>query len=385
MVILSSSTSSSEASARRAQWQRFVRVAAAALLGMVVVCYGFVLLVDPYDNLPFSPGADRAQVTTAQRFFYPALARKPRFDSAIIGNSSVRLLRPAQLNELLDGKFVNLGLNAASSWEQSQIFGVFQRSHAEISNLLIGIDGNWCREQGTEERFQGSIRAAEFPEWMYDDWTFNNLPRLNSITLQHAWKQLQIIAGWRDRSFGADGYTVFTGPISAYDLDKARLNIYGSTRPLERAPQIPPVEMSQRERSEIPLPALSRLQGMLDALPGATRKILLIVPSHSYAQPRPGSRQEIVWAECKARLVEMASARANVFVLDFRIRSDITSKDSNYWDATHYTVEVAETLGTLIGAAVNQRLEGENYRLLHATPDPPVISADPKIRHPRDR
>jgi len=353
-----------------AAWRSFVRVAAGTLTGLVLLCYGFVLAVDPYDNLPFSPDFDRKQITTSQRFFYPAMARDSRFDSAIIGNSSVRLLRPDQLNELLDGKFVNLGMNAASSWEQQQIFNVFQRNHSTIKNVLIGMEYNWCREE-VDPKFIGNTTAEDFPEWMYDEQTFNNLPRLNTVSLQHAWKQLMILAGVRESRFGDDGYTVFTKPGSEYDIEKARLEIYSSPDPLELEPQIPPFEMNSSERSQIPLPALSRLQSMLNTLPVNTRKILLFMPLHSFRQARPGSRQESVWNECKKRTVEIASRGDNIFVLDFMIRSAITRTDSNYWDSVHYTVEVAETLGKHIGTGVNQRFDGPDFKLLYAPVDDP--------------
>jgi hypothetical protein len=367
MVILNSSTSSSETVARQVAWRRYVRVAMGTIIGVLALCYGFLLLVDPYDNLPFSPDFDRKQVISSQRFFYPALARNPRFDSAIIGNSSVRLLRPEQLNGSLGGNFVNLAMNAASSWEQRQIFNVFQRSHETIENVLIGIGvHNWCGEVGTHEKFIGMYTAKDFPEWMYDEKTSNNLPRLDTTSLHHAWKQLLYMTGMRGGRFGDDGYTVFTNPQSEYDIKKARFKIYSSTSPKERKPQLPPVEMSSTERSEIPLPALVWLWQMLDTLPSSTRKIIVFAPQHVYYQSTPGSRQEIVWAECKQRIAEVASTRSNAFVIDFMFPSEITTTDSNYWDPMHYNIHVAEKLGNLIGEAVIQRTGSSNHKLLYA-------------------
>jgi hypothetical protein len=132
MDILNSSISSSKSGESTAAWRSFVRLATSTLITLGISCYGFVLLMDPYDNLPFSPDFDRRQVASTQRLFYPALARKAHFDSAIIGNSNIRLLRPGQLNTLLDGQFVNLGMDAASAWEQEQIFKVFIRNHDSI-------------------------------------------------------------------------------------------------------------------------------------------------------------------------------------------------------------------------------------------------------------
>ncbi len=369
MVILNSSTSSSKSGESTAAWRSFVRLATSTLVTLAMLCYGFVLFMDPYDNLPFSADFDRPQVASPQRLFYPALARKAHFDSAIFGNSNIRLLRPGQLNTLLDGQFVNLGMDAASAWEQEQIFRVFIRNHDSIKNVLFGIDYLWCMERYADMKFVGKNTPRVFPLWMYDERTDNNLPPLNSGSVKHSWRQLLVVTGVSENEYGSDGYTVFTKPSSEYDLNKARMNIYASSTPKEIEPVSPPHKMNSEERSKIPIPALDRLGTMLEALPDEARKILFFVPYHSYFQARPGSQQEIVWNECKKRAVDLASVNSNAYVLDFMIRSDITKKDSNYWDYKHYTVEIAEKLGVLIGAAINDGVEDENFRLLYLPSD----------------
>ena len=85
--------------------------------------YAFVVLVDPFDTLPLSPPADRVPVATNARFAFPALARSPKFDSAIFGTSTSRLLRPAVLNAAFGARFANLAMNAATAYEQSRLLG----------------------------------------------------------------------------------------------------------------------------------------------------------------------------------------------------------------------------------------------------------------------
>ena len=88
---MSSSTSSSD-------WRRFFRLAAGTAVLAVAVIYAFVVLVDPFDTLPLSPPADRVPEASNARFAFPSLARSDKFDSAIFGTSTSRLLRPAVLN-----------------------------------------------------------------------------------------------------------------------------------------------------------------------------------------------------------------------------------------------------------------------------------------------
>src|SRR5580692_7043296 len=106
---MSSSTSSSDGG-----WRRFFRLTVGSAAVITGVLYAFVVLVDPFNALPLSPPFDRAPVTSNQRFEYPALARSARFDSAVFGASTSRLLPPASLNASLGGQFANLEMNDAT-------------------------------------------------------------------------------------------------------------------------------------------------------------------------------------------------------------------------------------------------------------------------------
>jgi hypothetical protein len=352
----------------RSGWRAFVVAVATTLAFLLVFCFGFVVLIDPYDSVPFSPDLERIQVDKVQRLFYPALARRPQFDSALIGNSNIRLIKPSKLNQSLGGEWVNLGMNAASSWEQEQIFNVFVENHEDIENIFIGIDYLWCNNRFAHERFVGNNTEAGFPAWLYDKNIINNIPPLNLSTLNHAWLLALTNLGLREKKFGVDGYTVFTDPMSEYSIQKARRKIYGSDQPKKLQPVEPPIRMNTDEREALPISALSRLDAMLDKLPESTRKILFFVPYHSYYQARPGSRPKIIWDECKRRTVDIASRYKNSYVLDFMIRSKITREDANYWDYKHYTVPVAAQVAEMIGVAVNEGIENDNYKVLH-TPE----------------
>jgi len=372
MDIPSFSTSSSEAFRH---WRRFVLTAFSALLLLPLLCYSFVLAMDPYDNLSFSPGFDRVPVDKLQRLFHPALARKTDFDSAVIGSSNVRLLRPDLLNQQLGGNFVNLGMNAASSWEQQQIFNVFVRSHRQINTVIFGMDYLWCKARFADQKFVGANTAAGFPAWMYDERSDNNLPPLNLGTLKHAWLQMLTATGIHASKYGRDGYTVFTKPMSEYKLDRARKEIYGSVKPQKKKPARTPVQMTAEQRAQLPMPAMLRLEEMLTSLPPEARKIILFVPYHNFYQARRGSKESIIWQECKQRVVKLASSMEKAYVVDFMIRSPITTRDRNYWDYKHYTVEVAETLPALLARASKDTSKHPKYRRLH--PSRPANGLEP--------
>ncbi|MCX2979462.1 hypothetical protein EYC98_01150 [Halieaceae bacterium IMCC14734] len=360
MVIPSSSTSSSEA----ALWRRFVSLSLATLVGLAAVSYGFVLLMDPYDSLPFSLPIDRVQVADQQRLFYPALARRDNFDSAVIGNSNIRLLRPDLLNDATGGRWVNLAINAASSWEQEQVFNLFLSHHPQPQHILIGMDYLWCYQRYADRKFVGATREQDFPAWLFDEVAANNLPPLNLGSIEHSWLLLLHIAGIKTAEFGSNGYTVFTDPDEEYDVTEARREIYGSGKPKPIVPVTPPIALTKEQRSALNIPALERLQRMLEKLPDSTSTTLMFVPYHSYYQARPGSRQAALWNECKARVSAIATHRGNTRVLDYMLQTDITAKDSNYWDYKHYRVSVGNIISREIGSAINAKPPTGNYKVL---------------------
>ncbi len=346
-------------------WRSFVAIVIYALVLLVIGSYAFILLIDPYDNLSYSPDLERQPVDEIQRLFHPALARKAQFDSAIIGNSNIRLLQPQQLNALLEGDFVNLGMDAASSWEQQRMFNVFVHGREKVNNVIFGLDYLWCYTEYADEKFVGANTVEGFPEWLFDERKDNDFPPLNLQTLEHAWLQLLAVTGAWVSPYGTDGYHVFTGPMSEYNLDKARQNIYGSLSPRKKAAVVPPVKLSEKARRNLISPALKRLQAMMDELPAETKKVLIFTPYHRYYQAEPGSRREIIWHDCKQHVAKLAQEYENAYVIDFMIDSSITSEDNNYWDYKHYNVEVAKLLGELIAQVVEQGTDDSRYRVLH--------------------
>ena len=151
---MSSSTSSSE-------WRIFFRLAAGTAALVALVVYAFVVLVDPFDTLPLSPPADRVPVATNARFSFPALARSAKFDSAIFGTSTSRLLRPVVLNAEFGARFANLAMNDATIYEQSRMFTVFALAHPVARVVMIGIDVRTCVTGNTFQQFT----PRPFPEW----------------------------------------------------------------------------------------------------------------------------------------------------------------------------------------------------------------------------
>lgn len=335
---MSSSTSNSDA----LRWRGFfVLAAGTALLATLVVAL-FVALVDPFDTLPLSPPAERWPVASDARFSFPALARSPRFDSALFGTSTSRLLRPAALDPSLGARFANLAMNSATPYEQSELMAVFRRAHPEARMVMVGLDLGWCVTGDTYQK----LTPRPFPAWMYgrNRW-LGYLHLLNLYAVQEAGQQFGILTGTKKPVYGRDGYTSFVPPDSAYDPARAEAHLHewGGPAVPSGARSGPPAAWRY--------PALETLRADLAAFPPRVRKVLFFVPYNHVLLPAPGSDGAAVWSECKRRAAAIGAAVPNTLVLDFMRPSPITENDRNYWDPLHYRMGVADVLVHDLAAA----------------------------------
>jgi hypothetical protein len=347
---MSSSTSSSDATSL---WRRFLRIAVGTAALVTVVIYAFVVLVDPFDTLPLSPPADRTPVATNARFSFPALARSDKFDSAIFGTSTSRLLRPAVLDAEFGARFANLAMNDATIYEQSRLLSVFAQAHPAARLVLIGLDVRHCVTGDDYEK----LTPRPFPEWMYDSNPWRGYGEMfNLYAVQEAGQQFGVLLGIKRRVYGRDGYTSFVPPDSQYDPARVAMHLHAV------GPEIPP-----GERSGAPTtwryPAIDQLGSDLKLLADSTRKLLFFVPYNHVLLSPSGSPGALVWNECKRRVARLAARTPNALAVDFMLPSPITAADDNYWDGLHYRVAIADRLAHDLAAADHGEASAD-YRVL---------------------
>jgi hypothetical protein len=352
---MNSSISNSDA----ATWRRFCRRLLVFALALGGVIYGFVVTLDPFDTLPLSPPFDRSPITTNARYAFPALARSRNFDSMILGTSTSRLLRPAQLDPLFGAHFANLAMNSATAYEQWRLGMLFIRRHPDMKVMLIGADIVWCETGDTLQKYT----ERPFPEWMYDPDPWKDyLHQFSLYAVEQAGIQFGVLTGLRPRRYGRDGYTDFLPDDSRYDLARARHHLYPRGVPVPMTAVVPPVQMTAAQRRALRFPALPLMRDLLQGVPGA-EKIVFFVPYHVSIQPRPGSREAIIWNTCKARVAALVAATPHARLVDFMIPSPVTRADNNYWDPLHYRVRIAQWLGSSLRAATDgpPRVSPEGY------------------------
>jgi hypothetical protein len=312
-------------------WKRFTTFS----LFLCLAIYGAFYLIDPYDCYPFSIKARRAPVSSDARYFHTMLARSEAFDSAIIGASTARELRPQQLDPLFQSRFVNLSFNAASAYEQSKMLALFASHHPAIKTVVWGLDFVWYKTEDTYTKF--ARPDEDFPEWLYGADCWKHPMPFNLKNFENSVNQLWYMLGLKQFKYGLDGYTTYAR--RAMTLDEKRLRIYGSTTPLEKPPANPIVAMSAEQRQALVFPSEAILRSSLESLPAGTEKILFFVPYHFYHQPPEGSHEAHVIQEFKGRISRLVQQFPNTHLLDFMIHSDITTTDAYYLDKVHTTVE----------------------------------------------
>ncbi len=228
----------------------------------------------------------------------------------MLGDSTARLLQPAELNPGFGARFANLAMNSATAYEQSRMLQVFLRAHPQPRVVVIALDQAWCSD--TFVRYT----PRPFPEWMYRT---NLWPAyrymLTPYAVQEAANQFAVMVHLKRRRYGLDGYTSFVPPESAYDpvrRDRAFLRWPA----MDHSPA--PVG------AEAQFPSLPLLDAMLRSLPNSTRKVLFFVPYNIQLQGAPGSATAWRWAKCKEQATDIAE-RDGAELLDFMIPSAITS------------------------------------------------------------
>lgn len=332
-------------------WLPFLRWFLGTSLLLLAAVAGFVVLMNPYGNLPLSGGWPHRIMDQHQRYHYPSIARSGAYDSAVFGTSSARLLEPRRLSGLLGGRFANFAMDDAAAWEQVQLAKVYLGAVPAPHAVLFALDWVWC--DGAAE-IEAAKRARTFPNWLYDDSAWNDWAYLlNANAARNSLRRLGNLFGLDEPTIGDDGYGVFVPPEHEYDAGKALEHIWQG-RPQLIPPAAPDHQATAAELAAWRFPALTWLDQLLAALPGKTQAMVAFMPPHVAIHPRPGSPGAARIKLCKARVADIAR-RHGAHFFDFWIRSPITLDAGNYWDRLHYRVPVAARIVDDIGLAASGR------------------------------
>ncbi len=367
------------------QWRSFTCTLLLAAAMFPALLYLYIVVVDPYDNLPMSPNWIRFQVSGTNRSFKPSLARRPQYDSAVIGSSSTMLLHPGRLGKTFKANLATLAMPAASPYEQIRLLELFHRHHPAPRFILVGLDDFWCEVNSVPKQLGANV-GQPMRDWLYDDNQWNNWPPLNSQVLKYTQRQLKALMNPDQDPAAYDGYYNFTVEnYGSYDLNRARTKIYGQPKPVPRPQSFKTVNPDSAGRRERLFPDVERLSDSLASLPLETVKMVVLPPYHWYRQFQKGEESLERLADCKRRIGALAERLDNFHVLDFMRLSPITLEDSHYWDGEHYNNKIARSLELMITDAVLHGRTKDDYYHYWRTTKPLKTENNKTPAYPRPR
>lgn len=338
-------------------WRRFFELVAGVAVGGCLLIFTFVAAVDAWGMLPLAPRFARWPVDGNARYAFPALAASSEFDSANFGTSSTRLLRPAALDPLFQARLVNLAMNSATAFEQSELMRVFIAAHPAPKVLAVGLDLEWCKTAAD----MTAHAMFRYPDWLYAPGRWGRYRHLLDLyAVELAGRAFGEFAGLKPRVYGLDGYTRFVPEDSTYDATRAETHLVG-------AGPWGPAHDPGPGPATWDLPGLALLRTRLESVPAGTLKLLYFVPYNARLLATGGTALELQ-RECKRRVAALGAAVPGTVVVDFMIASPITTDDANYWDPLHYRVGIADRVAEDLAAAV-RGTRSDDYRLpAEATP-----------------
>lgn len=341
MRITSSSISSSdaEAGAHPARtWRGFaIGLLAVAAAGYAMLAAGLVAL-DPYDTGRFALVRKPGVAAQGPRTADASRGRDPAFDGAVIGNSHVQLLSPAELGRRTGLEVVSIAIPGTGPREQMLLLDYFVRHRTRPARaVVLGLDGFWCT------RDEALAPWNPFPFWLYDRSAWRYVAGLARFqTFDDAVRRIQYVAGFgRNRRARPDGY---------WNYDEGlvwRRERHGGFWESGRAPSTIRNESGR-------FPALEALAAALDRLPAGVALVLLRPPVSAPVLPEPGSDLDRSERACRDAMARLAAGRPSAALVDWRVDRPELHEPENFIDPTHYRSAVARLVEADVAAALRR-------------------------------
>lgn len=320
-----------------AAWRGFTAVFAWASALVFAGLLGFVAALDPYDTGRFAlvnwPGVPAQGPRTAAA----SRARDPAFDGAVLGNSYVQMLSPADLSAGTGIPFVTLAIPGTGPREQFRLLDYLLRHRARPLRALVwGIDPFWCRPDPAMPTW------LPFPFWLYDPSPWTYLAGLvRDQSLEDASKRLGQVLGLSRRPLARpDGYADYDeGLVWTRERHGA---FWGGAR-------VPSTVPNESDR----FPALDALGAALDRLPADLPVVLLRPPVAAPALPEPGSDLDRSERACRSAMARLAEGRPSVTLVDWRVDRPEVHVPENFIDPTHYRSAVARAVEADVARALS--------------------------------
>lgn len=347
-------------------WWRFLISFAITGGTALVLCLALILLADPFGEAP--PGVALTKSGYAikdRRFLAPQVIDSGRFDSFLVGTSTIHSIDPAWADAALGGRFANVSIHGTTPYEMSQVLQLMARRVPGLKRIVLGLDvGQWCQSDAPPRH----NAKALFPDWLYDDSRANDFTSiLNLQALRLSLRQLEIALDLRKPAVPANGYRNELLE-EKWDGGKVREKICGGDCDATQAsaPNAPEAfdTQSVRTSDDAQFPALAELEQGLSSLPANTKLIAVLMPPYASRLPSTQAESDRI-KQCKLKIASLVG-RDHGELVDFSIRSAWTTKVDNFWDLDHFRVGLAQQLVLRLKQAEEERSDAADgvYQIL---------------------
>ncbi|HME25661.1 MAG TPA: hypothetical protein VKI44_30735 [Acetobacteraceae bacterium] len=321
---MTSSTSGSDQLAHpeattRLVWRRWLVTFCGVFFGVGALLFTLLLLIDPYDTGRFPSFGIAGISDVSLRTADASRGRDPRFNAAVIGNSTAQRIDPYRLSAGSGLRFTQLSISKVGPREELVLMQWVLSHHARYGALVIVTDPLWCSPDPDRPL------DSPFPFWLYGD----DLDYLANVLSSRALDR----AGWR--LLIALGLRQPVDPVGFTDYLKT------AERPAFVTPPPGPPEDFSEAQSLSQLPWVDRLRAFLATVPQSVHVILVMPPVYYTVLPHPGSEQAAAIDACKAALSQAVADRPLGSFLDFRVDSDGTRDATDFVDTIHYREKLA--------------------------------------------
>lgn len=184
-------------------WRRFLWPFALTFAVGLAIPFALVLLADPYGVSPARLVSSEHVIPTQRRFIVADIIRSGRYESFIVGTSTVNSINPAWLESAFGGRFANVAVHGATPYEQMRVLDLVLRQKPAPRMIILGLDDTWC-SRVQPARYHPQV---QFPEWLFEDSRLGHLTHLlNWHAVELARRKLEIAVGYSKTRVAANGF-----------------------------------------------------------------------------------------------------------------------------------------------------------------------------------